>query len=64
MNIKIKKFKNQYLKMGSSAIPGSYKIDGNNILMLAKYSIYPINQCKNTKDMFKMQVLLSKGTKG
>lgn len=50
--------------MGSSAIPGSYKINGNSHLMLTKYSIYPVNQCKNTKGMIKMQVLLLKGKKG
>lgn len=50
--------------MGSSAIPGSYKINGNSHLMLTKYNIYRANQCKNTKDMIKMQVWLLKGTKG
>lgn len=37
--------------MGYSAIPGSYKIQGNGCLMLTKYSIYPVNRSKNTKDM-------------
>lgn len=64
MNIKIQKmFKSQYVQMGSSAIPGSCKINGNSRLMLAKYSIYAVNQWKNTKDMIKMQFLLLKGTK-
>lgn len=61
MNIEIKQ---SVGTKGYSAIPGRYKINENSHLMLTKYSIYPVNQCKNTKNMFKMQVLLLKGTKG